>query len=372
MKSKIETEPNTNTAKNIIFFIGDGMSIQTVTAARVFAGRDESYSLSFEEFPTFGYSRTYCVSRQVSDSACTATAFLSGVKVNYGTVGVDSNVLRYDCDGFSKEEHHTTNLAQWAMDAGKAVGFVTTTRITDATPAAMYAHSGYRYWEHNEDVLEDNCDPDIVDDIAEQFVSSKLAQKFKVVLGGGRGYFLNNDTLDDEGQRGLRTDHKNLIKEWQDIHQEMGNSRYIWKRDDLMNSASENADYLLGMFDQSHLKYDFEAATDDNEPSLSDMVEVAIKMLSKEEKGYFLFVEGGQIDKAHHSTYARIALDETKEFSNAIRLAKDMSDESDTMIVVSADHAHTMTINGYPVSRICSYLNLTIMINFILHEENYY
>lgn len=349
LKTKVEEELNTNTAKNIILFIGDGMSLQTVAATRVHAGKDESYNLSFDKFPGFGYSKTYCVNRQVPDSAATATAFLTGVKVNYGTVGLDSNIQRYDCEGQSQEEFHTTNIAQWAIDAGKAVGFVTTTKITHATPAPMYAHSANRYWENDQEV-QNLCDPDIVDDIAEQFVYSKLAQKFKVALGGGRGCFLNETVQDEEGQWGLRADGKNLIKEWEEIHKEMGQTKYVWNREQLMSANAENTDYLLGMFDTGYVKYDYEAAQDPLEPSLSDMVEVAIRILSKEENGFFLFVEGGRIDTAHHDEFARIALDETKAFSSSIALAQSLTDERETLIVVSADHAHTLTINGYPVS----------------------
>lgn len=111
-------------------------------------------------------------------------------------------------------------------------------------------------------------------------------------------------------------------------------------------------DYLLGLFESSHCLYNLEAI-DKNvqhlEPTLSEMTEKAIEILSKNEEGFFLFVEGGLIDWAHHDSQARIAIDETAEFAKAIQMARDKLSEEDTLIVVTSDHAHTLSISGYPV-----------------------
>lgn len=88
---------------------------------------------------------------------------------------------------------------------------------------------------------------------------------------------------------------------------------------------------------------------EDKEPSLLQMTTKAIELLSKNPEGYFLFVEGGQIDLGHHDTNARMALDEAAEFSKAIDYAKRAVNEEDTLIIVTADHGHTMTFSGYPV-----------------------
>lgn len=85
------------------------------------------------------------------------------------------------------------------------------------------------------------------------------------------------------------------------------------------------------------------------QPTLKEMTKKAIEILSKEKNGYFLFVEGGLIDVGHHLTMAKIALDETVELSKAVQQAVDMTNEDDTLIVVTADHSHTMTMSGYPV-----------------------
>lgn len=86
------------------------------------------------------------------------------------------------------------------------------------------------------------------------------------------------------------------------------------------------------------------------EPTLSEMTEKAIEILSKNEKGFFLFVEGGLIDWAHHDSQARIAIDETAEFAKAIQMARNKLSEDDTLIVVTSDHAHTLSVSGYSVS----------------------
>lgn len=112
-------------------------------------------------------------------------------------------------------------------------------------------------------------------------------------------------------------------------------------------------EYLLGLFEGTHCRYHLEVLEEnieDKEPTLAQMTQKAIEILSKNEEGFFLFVEGGKIDKAHHEGFAHIAIDETAEFSKAVQVAYDMlSDRDDTLIVVTADHSHLMTFAGYAV-----------------------
>lgn len=110
----------------------------------------------------------------------------------------------------------------------------------------------------------------------------------------------------------------------------------------------DDTDYLLGLFESDHCQYNLDSINSTTEPTLAEMTETAIKLLSRNEDGYFLFVEGGRIDHAHHSTYAMKALDETEQFSEAIQRAVDLTSRADTLIVVTSDHAHTMSISGYP------------------------
>lgn len=132
---------NTNKAKNVIFFLSDGMSVATYNAARLTIGGEEK-SLSFENFPHMGMVKTYCVDYQVPDSACTSTAYLNGVKANYGTVGVTAKVPRYNCTAQLDTSTHTESIYKWALDSGKSAGLVTTDTVTGASPAGVFAHSG--------------------------------------------------------------------------------------------------------------------------------------------------------------------------------------------------------------------------------------
>ncbi|KAG4077998.1 hypothetical protein HA402_002049 [Bradysia odoriphaga] len=109
---------NKNIAKNMIFFIGDGMSIPTLMATRMYMGGEEK-KLSFEKFPYTGLAKTYCVNHQVGDSACTATALFSGVKNNYGTLGVTSSVQYGNCTAEQNGDYHLENIFKWAQDSGK-------------------------------------------------------------------------------------------------------------------------------------------------------------------------------------------------------------------------------------------------------------
>lgn len=223
--SKIHQKQNTNIAKNIIIFIGDGMSTATISAARVNIGGEEK-SLYFESFPHSGLAKTYCVDHSVSDSSITATAILTGIKGNVGTVGVNAHVLRYDCKKQLDTATHVDSIAKWAMDAGKVTGIVTTRRVTDATPAAVYAHSADRYWENNQELI-DGCDPNELNDIAEQLVYDNVGRKFSVIMGCGRQEFRDKLMVDEENHPNKRTDGKDLIQEWLDRKQGTKNS-YIW------------------------------------------------------------------------------------------------------------------------------------------------
>lgn len=132
LRDRLLRNPNKNIAKNVILFLGDGMSIPTVTAARIRLGQmngrhGEESQLSFDKFPYVGLSRTYCVDKQVADSACSATAYLGGVKANFFTIGVNGKVKLNDCKGEKDSKNHVYSLADYAQKAGKGTGIVTTT-----------------------------------------------------------------------------------------------------------------------------------------------------------------------------------------------------------------------------------------------------
>lgn len=353
LNEKVNKKINTNVAKNVIFFMGDGMSIPTITAARIYQGQNnkqhgEENQLFFETFPFSGLSKTYCVDKQVPDSASTATAYLRGVKSNYYTIGVTAKVKPADCESAKLPSNRPSSIVKWAQDAGKATGIVTNTRITDASPAGAYAHVPLRDMEDDADVVELGLDPNSCNfDIAQQLIHGPVGRNIKVIMGGGRDKFLPNATTSPNG-RGHRL-QGDLIEAWkQDKIAKKASHVYLTNAEDLakLKENVTGADYILGLFAPSHLAYNLQRPKD--QPTLSEMVETAIKSLSNDKNGFFLFVEGGLIDKAHHKDMARKALAETVEFANAIELATKLTSEEDTLIVVTADHAHTMSISGYP------------------------
>lgn len=125
---------NKNMAKNVIYFLGDGMGLSTQMASRMYKGGEEE-ELSFEKFPYSGMSKTYCVNTQVADSACSATAYLTGVKGNYGTIGLSAAAIQGDCKSQNNTANHVDSIFKLAQDYGMRTGLITNTRITHATPA---------------------------------------------------------------------------------------------------------------------------------------------------------------------------------------------------------------------------------------------
>ncbi|XP_069680549.1 membrane-bound alkaline phosphatase-like [Periplaneta americana] len=353
LKHKLEKPLLKGKAKNVIMFLGDGMSIPTLTAARIYLGQSQEHTgeesvLSFEKFPYAGFSKTYCVDRQVADSACSATAYLGGVKANMGTIGVTARVKVNDCAGMKNVSNQVTSILQWSQDVGKATGVVTTTRITHASPAGTYAYIANRDWENDAQITSSKQNSAACDDIAEQLIRNNPGKNVQVILGGGRKQFRSKSATDEEGTRGSRTDNADLIAEWKaDKKNRRANYKYVWNKQQLLAVDTNKTEFLLGLFNRDHLPYRMHDSSG-VVPSLEEMTRVAIRTLSKDPEGYFLFIEGGRIDHAHHSTKAHLALDETVEFSKAIQAAVDITDEDETLIVVTADHAHTMSFSGYP------------------------
>jgi alkaline phosphatase len=340
-------------AKNVILFIGDGMGVSTLTAARILEGQlrgesGEENRLSFEQFPFSALSKTYSVTQQTSDSAPTMSAIITGVKANAGMISVNSNVRPDDYRTVKGNEAKT--LVEYAEESGRSTGIISTARLTHATPAACYAHSPKRGWEDDTDMLR--RDKDAVDggflDIARQFVEFKYGDGPEVAFGGGRSKFMPSTAADPEypDKKGDRSDGRDLIAEWQAKYP---GSQYVWDKKGFDAIDAKKTKHVLGMFEPSHMRYEKDRANDKaGEPSLTEMTTKAIDILSNNKKGYFLMVEGGRIDHAHHDGNAYHALTETIELSNAVRAAASKVDLSETLIVVTADHSHTFVISGYP------------------------
>ncbi len=335
-------------AKNVILFVGDGMGISTITAARIFAGQSrgvdgESYRLTMETLPNVALSKTYSHDSQVSDSASTATAMVTGVKTRSRTLGLTQDVVFGECA--SAAGHGTDSIFELAERAGLATGIVSTARLTHATPAATYSESASRNWETDGAMTgpAEGCK-----DIAAQFIDWEAGDGFEIALGGGRRMFLPKETPDPEydSMTGQRTDGRDLTAEWT----RKSNQHYVVHDRagfDGIDFASDAR--VLGLFERSHMQYELDRAEDTGgEPSLAEMTRAAITRLSQNENGYVLMVEGGRIDHAHHGVNAARALSDTVAFDNAVAAALEMTSEEDTLIIVTADHSHTLTIAGYP------------------------
>lgn len=350
----LKYEPIRRQAKNAILFIGDGMSLSTITSARIFQGQisdrsGEESSLSFEAFPNVGLVKTYNVDQQVPDSAATATAILCGVKTNFYMLGVNANVQLDDSNCQNIQQNKVSSIIQQAQEAGKSTGIVTNTRITHATPAAAYAHVSQRRWESDANVPRKLAAP--CKDIARQLIEDEPGNKLNVIMGGGRRAFFGNNFQDPgpAGHAGTRLDGRNLIESWIEQRRAVnpGNFAFVNSTRDLHTVDADTTDYLLGLFSFSHMAYEeLRDSGPNGEPSLSEMVEKAIKILSKNPNGYVLLVEGGRIDHAHHENVAGVALRETIALSWAVERARMMVNVSDTLIAVTSDHAHALTING--------------------------
>ena len=336
-------------AKNVILFLGDGMSLTTVAAARILEGQrkgnpGEENQLSWEQFPHTALSKTYNTDSQTPDSAGTMSAIATGVKTHMGAIGVAAG-RKDDCAGSLKQP--VLSWLELADSAGLATGIVTTARLTHATPAVTYAHSPTRNWENDADVPAEaaalGCK-----DIAQQLISSmRFGHGPTVALGGGRREFTTVEQRDPEydDKVGQRLDGRDLVGEWQRAHPR---GAYVWNAGQLQ--AAADAPSLLGLFESEHMQYDHDRnKTASGDPSLTEMTLAAIKTLSRHPNGFVLMVESGRIDHGNHDGNAFRALDETISLSNAVRAAMSTTSAEDTLIIVTADHSHTLSFMGYPV-----------------------
>lgn len=363
--AKMAEKPNfqpARKAKNVILFVGDGMGVSTVTAARILEGQlngmdGEENNLSFDLFPFTGMAKTYNVDAQTPDSAGTMTAIMSGVKTDVGVIGVDEDIVRGECATVAGNELVTA--LEEAEIAGKSTGIISTARITHATPAATYAKSADRNWE---DISDMPAGSEACQDIALQLVSfeenlknryptAKNINGMEVVMGGGRRHFLPKDADFNSpdavsGTEGDRTDGRDLTAEWQNMYT---NGAYVYDQTGFDAIDTNSVDKIFGLFNESHMQYEADRGNDiAGEPSLTEMTTKAIDLLDNNDHGFFLMVESGRIDHAHHAGNAYNALNDTIELSNAVKAALENTNPEETLILVTADHSHVFTIAGYP------------------------
>ena len=271
-------QPKSRKVKNVIFLIGDGMSMEAVTVGWTLNGGH----LNMDNFPVAGYSRTYCTDKLITDSCAGGAALAAGEKTKYGYIG-------QDVDG---KPFYT--LLHQAQDKGKKTGLVVTCRINDATPADFVCHSPDRHLEA---------------EIAEQYVDSGV----DFIVGGGRQFW-------DE-----REDGRNLINEMK-----ARGYNFVEKREDLANVHSGK---LLGLF----APLDMDPVLDRG-PVLEDATMKAIELLDNK-KGFFLMVEGSQIDDWAHRQKVGYMAEELFDFDKTIGKVLEWAEkDGHTLVVVTADH----------------------------------
>ena len=269
--------------KNVIIFIGDGMGVEEVKAAGIYA-TGKPGTLSFEAFPHKAEMTTRSADSEVTDSAAGGTAIATGVKVNNGTISMA-------IPGDGKE---LKTLLEYFQGRGKSAGLVTTTEMTHATPAAFGAHESSRKTQA-------------------EIASDYLTQTRPAVLFGGGGAGMSPAAAQSAGYT------------------------VVTDRSQLQALNTETATQVSGQFGQTHLPYEHDGLG--KLPHLSEMTQTALAILDNDRDGFFLMVEGGKIDHAGHENDIQRQVKETVEFSKAVQVALNWAqNRNDTLIIVTADH----------------------------------
>ena len=282
-------------ANNIILFIGDGMGAEHRKAAR-WTTVGKNGKLSMDDMPANGWLQTHSADNSITDSAAASTAMSTGSKTNNGVIALDPNL------------NFLITILGDAKSQDKRVGLVTTTQITHATPAAFASHV---------------ADRNLMVDIAEQMLDTSV----DVLLGGGENEFLptsDNGCFPDTGKR---SDGRNLINEAID-------NNYLYVCDSVSFDLVEPSSILqlIGLFADEGMSRPFS-------PTLADMTQKAIDVLSQRSDGFFLMVESGQIDWASSDNDADNTIADTIALDEAVAVAKEFASISnDTLIIVTADH----------------------------------
>jgi alkaline phosphatase len=283
--------------RNVILMIGDGMGLPIVGAAELASRTQRNRSLALTRLyqeGAMGLAFTGSANSMITDSAAAATTLATGVKTKNGYIGM------------GPDDRDLLTVSEAALQNGKRVGLVTTTRISHATPAAFSALQNDRD--------EENA-------IAEQQLSSGV----HLLLGGGARHYLPRDIAGSK-----RKDDRDLVSEaWSKGYQ------VIRTRQELLETKGEK---LLGLFNMDHLSYQVDKPKE-TEPSLAEMTSKALQVLDRNPKGFFLMVEGGKIDHALHSNDGAAAIAELLAFDDAVDKAWEYQKQHpETLLVVTSDH----------------------------------
>lgn len=284
---------NNKKVENVIYMIPDGFSSDYASNYRVYKGEDAVWDAHLK-----GMFTTYSANSDITDSAAAGTAMATGNKTNNGVVGLDP------------EGNELQTILEAAQENGKASGLVATSTITHATPASFASHVESRNNETK---------------IAEQY----LANEVDVILGGGKDNFL-------PASKGGNQEELDLIKQAEKQGYEL-----VETRDELLENKDiklRKGEKLLGLFADGALAPEFHRG-ETAEPSLAEMTEVAIDILEENKKGFFLVVEGSQIDWAGHANDAGYAMSDVAAFEEAVEEAIEFAEkDGKTLVVVAGDH----------------------------------
>jgi alkaline phosphatase len=287
--------------KGIIMLIGDGMGINQVRSASIYAGKVLGKALVLDSMPTRGTTTTYSASSEVTDSAAAATALYTGHKADNGAI----NVLPDKMQAFT--------IGQAARKAGLSVGIVSTARITDATPAGVYGHVAKR---KEEDLL------------AEQLVEFQP----DVAMGGSLRHFIPQAL---EGSQ--RKDDKNLVDEIKSK-----GYTYVTNDTELKGTDLAACPKLFGLFAKSNMAFDIDRQNDPklaSQPTLADMTRAALSIVTRNPKGFFVMIEGARIDHACHGHDIRAVIGDTLAFDDAVKVALEFQKtHPHVLVLVTADH----------------------------------
>lgn len=324
---EVSGEKIKKTAKNVILIIGDGMSLQARQMARILSKgiTEGKYNdlLEMDKMSNLALITTSGNDSLVTDSANSASAYATGQKGAVNAMGVYADSTK---DPF--DDPKVENIIELAKRTrGMATGIVSTANITDATPAAMLAHTRKR--------SEQNF-------IAQEMLNP--LHRPDVILGGGSRHFLPKSVPGSK-----RTDDRNLIEEFKKLGYPIATTKTELKQ-------AGTPDKLLGLFQLDNMDVYIDREVTKNpavlgkftdQPTLMDMTKTAIDVLSKNKNGFFLMVEGACIDKQLHTMDWQRATYDTIEMDKAVGIAKEFAKKNDdTLVIVVADHAHGASITG--------------------------
>lgn len=311
-------------ARNVIFLLGDGLSVAHRTAARIMSkGMTEGKAdgrLAMDDLDHMAFVGTSSTHSIATDSANTMSAYMTGHKSRVNALGVYA-----DRTPATQDDPKVETIAEaLRRTGGKAVGVVTTAELEDATPAAVVAHTRKR---------SDKAD----------IVGMFYAVRPEVMLGGGSAYFLRKDVPGSK-----RKDDKDYVALFRDAGYALVTSAAELK-------AAPKSGKLLGLFHPDNMDVTLDrlflkkgtVPKFPDQPGLVEMTQAALDRLSQDPDGFFLMVEGASIDKQSHPMDWERAIVDTIEFDKAVGVARAFqAKHPDTLIVVTGDHTHGVSVIG--------------------------